>query len=120
MQTSVSLEGAVCSMPKKAEQPRELGKYIIANPRICHGEPTFKGTRKLVRDCIEMAAKGLTIDELASRANLPREAIVQALRFAAPLSRSLRCYFSCPRTSERVSMSRHVLDELFDESVTNN
>src|SRR5262249_52148045 len=83
MQTSVSLEGAVCSMPKKAEQPRELGKYIIANPRICHGEPTFKGTRKLVRDCIEMAAKGLTIDELASRANLPREAIVEALHFAA-------------------------------------
>ena len=70
-------------MPKKAVQQRKLGKYIIADPRICHGEPTFKGTRKLVRDCIEMAANGLTIDELASRANLPREAISEALHFAA-------------------------------------
>ena len=74
-------------MPKKADQQRELGKYIVADPRICHGEPTFKGTRKLVRDCIEMAANGLTIDELASRANLPCEAIVEALHFAADVLR---------------------------------
>lgn len=83
MKPSVSLEGAVCSMPKKAERPRELGQYIVANPWICHGEPIFKETRKLVRDCIELAANGLTIDELASRAHLPREAIVEALPFAA-------------------------------------
>lgn len=70
-------------MQKKSEQRKEIGKYIVADPRICHGEPTFQGTRKLVRDCIEMAANGLTIDELASRANLPREAIVEALHFAA-------------------------------------
>ena len=37
------------------------------------------GTRKLVRDCIEMATQGLTLDELASRAGLPRKAIVEAL-----------------------------------------
>ena len=70
-------------MPKRVEQQRKLGKYIMIDPRICHGEPTFKGTRKLVRDCIEMAANGLTIDELADRANLPREAICEALHFAA-------------------------------------
>jgi len=70
-------------MQKKAEQQRELGKYIVVDPRICHGEPIFRGTRKLVRDCIEMAANGLTIDELASRAKLPREAISEALHFAA-------------------------------------
>ena len=66
-------------MQKKAGQQRELGKYVVADPQICHGEPVFKETRKLVRDCIEMAATGLTIDELASRANLPREAIIEAL-----------------------------------------
>jgi uncharacterized protein (DUF433 family) len=70
-------------MQKKVGQQKALGRYIVADPRICHGEPIFKGTRKLVRDCVEMAAKGLTIDELASRANLPREAIVEALHFAA-------------------------------------
>jgi len=62
---------------------KTIGKYIVSDPRVCHGAPTFKGTRKLVRDCIEMAATGLTIDELAVRADLPREAIVEALRLAA-------------------------------------
>ena len=70
-------------MQKKAVQQREISKYIISDPHICHGEPTFRGTRKLVRDCIEMAATGLTIDELAARADLPREAIVEALHLAA-------------------------------------
>ena len=70
-------------MPKKAEQQRERGQYLSAAPWMCQGEPTFTGTRKLVRDCIEMAAKGLTIAELARRANLPRAAIVEALHVAA-------------------------------------
>jgi uncharacterized protein (DUF433 family) len=80
MQANISLEGVARYMQKKAGQQRELGKYIVADPQICHGEPIFKETRKLVRDCIEMAANGLTIDELASRSNLPREAIVEALQ----------------------------------------
>lgn len=92
-------------MRKKAEPRRELGKYIVANPRICHGEPIFKETRKLVRDCIEMAANGLTVDELASRANLPREAIVEALHFAAD---TLQRYYTerssvASRARERLS-----------------
>ena len=70
-------------MQKKAVQQKEIGKYIISDPRICHGEPTFRGTRKLVHDCIEMVAHGLTIDELASRAGLPREAIVEALHLSS-------------------------------------
>jgi uncharacterized protein (DUF433 family) len=56
-------------MTQKALQRVEMGCYIVVDPRICHGEPTFKGTRKLVRDCIELAASGLTIDELAERSN---------------------------------------------------
>jgi uncharacterized protein (DUF433 family) len=86
-------------MQKKAGQQRELGKYIVADPRICHGEPVFKETRKLVRDCIEMAANGLTIDELASRANLPREAIVEALHFAAEVLQ--RHYTDRPAVASR-------------------
>ena len=86
-------------MQKKAVQQREIGKYIISDPRICRGEPTFKGTRKLVRDCLEMAASGLTIDELASRANLPREAIVEALHFAAEVLQ--RHYTGRPAAASR-------------------
>jgi Protein of unknown function (DUF433) len=25
-----------------------LGRYIVADPRICHGKPTFRGTRVMV------------------------------------------------------------------------
>ena len=66
-------------MQKKTSQPKEISTYIVSDPRICHGEPVFRGTRKLVRDCIEMIADGLTIDELAARSQLPREAIAEAL-----------------------------------------
>jgi uncharacterized protein (DUF433 family) len=30
-------------------QTKQLGKYIVADPEICHGKPTFKGTRILVK-----------------------------------------------------------------------
>ena len=87
-------------MQKKAVQPKESGKYIISDPRICHGEPTFRGTRKLVRDCIEMTAQGLTIDELASRAGLPCAAVVEALHLAAEV---LQRYY----TGRPAAASRH-------------
>jgi uncharacterized protein (DUF433 family) len=70
-------------MKHLTNQPVDLGVHIVSDPRICHGEPTFRGTRKLVRDCVEWAATGLTIDELAERSNLPREAIAEALQLAA-------------------------------------
>ena len=87
-------------MQKKAVRQRAIGKYIISDSRVCHGEPTFRGTRKLVRDCIEMAAHGLTIDELASRADLLREAIVEALHLAAEV---LQRYY----TGRPTAASRH-------------
>ena len=71
------------SMQKKLSSPKIISTHIVADPRVCHGAPTFKGTRKLVRDCLELAAAGLSIDEIATRANLPREAIVEALQLAA-------------------------------------
>lgn len=33
-----------------------LGRYIVADPEICHGEPTFRGTRILVSDILEQVA----------------------------------------------------------------
>lgn len=29
---------------------RELGKYVVADSKICHGQPTFRRTRILVAD----------------------------------------------------------------------
>jgi len=36
-----------------------MGRYIIADPNICHGEPTFRGTRILVADVLEQIANGI-------------------------------------------------------------
>ena len=35
-----------------------LNKHIVADPKICHGKPTFKGTRIMVWQVLEMLATG--------------------------------------------------------------
>ena len=39
-------------------QPQVLGRYLVADPDICHGKPTFRGTRILVADVLEQVAAG--------------------------------------------------------------
>ena len=36
-----------------------LGRYIIADTDICHGQPVFRGTRILVADVLEQVASGI-------------------------------------------------------------
>ena len=36
----------------------ELGRFIVADPAICHGKPTFKGTRIMVWQLFEHLALG--------------------------------------------------------------
>ena len=36
----------------------ELGQYIVADPEICHGKPTFKGTRIMVWQVLDDVAEG--------------------------------------------------------------
>jgi len=40
----------------------ELGEYIVADPLVCHGKPTFKGTRIMVWQILEDLARGESID----------------------------------------------------------
>ena len=35
---------------------KNLGRYVVADPKICHGQPTFRGTRILVADVLERPA----------------------------------------------------------------
>lgn len=41
---------------------REVGQYLAADPEICHGKLTFKGTRVLVRTVLAYIAAGKDID----------------------------------------------------------
>ena len=60
---------------------KELGKYIVADPEICHGKPTFRGTRIFVKDVLEMVAEGMSWDEIIEewRGSISREAISEAV-----------------------------------------
>lgn len=62
----------------------ELNEYIIADTEICHGKPTFRGTRIMVHSILEMLESGATIKEiLEAYPSLTKEHIKAALHYAA-------------------------------------
>ncbi len=63
----------------------ELGQYIVSNPRICHGKPTFRGTRIMVFQVLNDVAKGKSWDFISKErwgGRIPLEAIAEAVRLA--------------------------------------
>jgi len=48
--------GKVAKRKRHQMAKRMIGRYVIADPAICHGQPTFRGTRILVADVMEQAA----------------------------------------------------------------
>ena len=66
-------------------------KWIVADPRICHGKPVFRGTRILVSDVLEMLAEGMSVDKILEEyPQLNKEMILEALALAAELLRRER------------------------------
>jgi len=70
----------------------EVGRYIVLDDEVCHGRPTFKGTRFLVSDVIELLAAGLSIEEVVRDyyPSLDEEMVKDALAWAARVIRGLR------------------------------
>ncbi len=67
------------------EQRVELGRYIVADPEICHGKLTFKGTRIFVRDVLTDVEQGLSWDFIIQRwggGKLTKQAITEAVHLA--------------------------------------
>ena len=63
-------------------ETKTLGRYIVANPAICHGEPTFRGTRILVADVLEQVESGMAYEAIIEewRYEIDRDAIAEAVR----------------------------------------
>lgn len=61
-----------------------LGRYIVADPEICHGKPTFTGTRIMVWQVLELVAMGMDWDTISQRwsGRISREAIAEAVSLA--------------------------------------
>jgi len=69
---------------KPATEPREVGKFLVVDPGICHGKLTFKGTRVPVQTVLVFMSKGWTMDQiLADWPELKREGVVEAIQLAA-------------------------------------
>jgi uncharacterized protein (DUF433 family) len=64
-------------------KPVEFGKFLVMDPRICHGQLTFKGTRVPVETILNRLAKGRTIVSLLeSWPEVTPEAIAEAVLLA--------------------------------------
>jgi uncharacterized protein (DUF433 family) len=61
-----------------------MGRYIVTDPEICHGKPTFRGTRILVADVLEQVADGLAWETIIEewRDSISHEAIAEAVRLS--------------------------------------
>ena len=57
------------------------GRYIVSDPEICHGKPTFRGTRIMVADVLEQVADGLDWETIIEewRGSITKEAISEAV-----------------------------------------
>ena len=63
----------------------ELGRYIVADPAICHGKPTFKGTRIMVWQVLDDVAEGRSWEFICHTrwgGRLPLAAVAEAVKLA--------------------------------------
>ena len=60
------------------------GACIVVDPAICHGEPTFRGTRILVVGVLEQVASGMAWEAIIEewRYAVTRDAIAEVVRMA--------------------------------------
>ena len=63
---------------------KTLGQHIIIDPEICHGQPTFLGTRVRVSQVLKQVAAGMDWDKIVQqwRGTVPRDAIAEAVQLA--------------------------------------
>lgn len=63
---------------------KQIGRFIVVDKRICHGQATFRGTRILVADVLEQVASGMAWEAIVEewRGKVSHQAIAEAVRLA--------------------------------------
>ena len=59
----------VLTAKRAARRVQSLGKHIVKDDGICHGKPTFRGTRVMVADALEMLAEGKKPEQICAAYN---------------------------------------------------
>ncbi len=64
---------------------KQVGSYIVVDSEICHGKPTFSGTRIMVSQVLEQVAGGMAWEAIIEewRGSITKEAISEAVRLAS-------------------------------------
>lgn len=67
-----------------SRQARLLGRYIIADPKVCYGKPTFRGTRIMVWQVLEMVSEGMAWESIVDQwdGSISKDAIAEAVQLA--------------------------------------
>jgi uncharacterized protein (DUF433 family) len=68
----------------------DLGAYVVADARICHGKPTFRGTRIMAWQVLEETSERMTWEEIEAiwRGKVPAAAVRETIVLAAKVFRS--------------------------------
>ena len=63
---------------------KTFGRYIVADPDVCHGKLTFRGARILVEDVLDQVAAGLSWEAILQEwhGSISTQAISEAVRLA--------------------------------------
>lgn len=69
-------------MPKQS-----ITEHIVVDPKICHGQPCFKGTRIMVYLVLELLEAGVSPEEIISKyyPRITRADIKASVHYAAEL-----------------------------------
>jgi uncharacterized protein (DUF433 family) len=72
-------------MKKGQRKVRNLGRHIVADPGVCHGKPTFRGTRIMVWQALEMVSEGMDFNAIAKTWDgvITPEAVAEATQLAS-------------------------------------
>jgi uncharacterized protein (DUF433 family) len=63
---------------------KTFGRYVVADPKICHGKPTFRGTRIMVWQILEQVAAGMAWETIVEEweGKISPDAIEEAVKLA--------------------------------------
>ena len=62
-------------------------RFVVFDPEVCGGKPVIKGTRVTVEVVLESLAEGWSVEEVAEEFKIPREAVLEALKYALKILR---------------------------------
>jgi uncharacterized protein (DUF433 family) len=64
---------------------KTLGRYVVMDSSICHGQLTFRGTRIMVKDVLDQVARGMAWEAIIDdwRGSISKAAIAEAVRLAS-------------------------------------